>query len=817
MGDFKDLLCDVAGIEKKTKKTTVDTDGKSKKAKEPFPLPFKSIGDIVLGADNRSKIIAKVSPINADLLGVDDLSDIADCIQGALCSHDGRIQIIIQSERIDLEKNIINIEKYQRTLNEELKVELLEEQKTFYKNMTRRKNNILNFYIVLETSEKDMLLAEQILSDSLITIKNELEEQDIFVDRLYEKEIKDLIYERFNPDSSQVEPFREEWGNDEIEPEYTRRHKDGRHLEIENMVYRHFCITRYPKTVDRYRWLKKMLTFKGNMVVSIIMNPKSKIKIGDTLSNAVKELDTKAKENQDKNEALRQEYQGKADSARRLIGELGSDNVVLYDTNITISIGDKDIKGLERQVNSFRAKISSTYCQSTELRNKGFSPFFITLPILYDHDITRRYVWNLTSSDVASLIVFDSAELMEEDGRLVGENVKSDGLVIVNTYNRINNNPHLCIIADSGAGKSFFIACNIIRDLPYMDYTIQFDLDGSANFPWATKYKFIPGVNVITNPFHIRNAMISAENAKNEINVGAFLAIKIMDLITFFKWIIPEMTAFEIALLEEDLRDSYEKFGLTINSTELPDIFPTLDTLDEVMKEKISNKDLSQKIRDARENILATLNPYIHGTYSTLFNGQTSWDYKSHTIFDVSNTPEAVQNPLYELLLKDTWQFCKKDGTLDRMERKVLKKIVIDEEHRFADENNPLTLKFISTELLKQGRKFGINVVHATQNIVDLTSIKKYGQGIIDNSFFKIFFRLGENDHEAAKKLYRLSDEEMKIIRGNGSKRKGSKGKGIFMQGSQRVLFQSRASKFELEIIDPDQYKELYNCKSRFA
>ena len=64
-----------------------------------------------------------------------------------------------------------------------------------------------------------------------------------------------------------------------------------------------------------------------------------------------------------------------------------------------------------------------------------------------------------------------------------------------------------------------------------------------------------------------------------------------------------------------------------------------------------------------------------------------------------------------------------------------------------------------------------------------------------------------------AKKLYNFSNSEIKILRGTGARGKGSKGKGIFIVGSQRVAIQTRASKYELEVIDPVQFEEVYGKK----
>jgi len=236
-----------------------------------------------------------------------------------------------------------------------------------------------------------------------------------------------------------------------------------------------------------------------------------------------------------------------------------------------------------------------------------------------------------------------------------------------------------------------------------------------------------------------------------------------------------------------------------------------MSTLDEVMEEKIKSSDAGMEL-ERRKYLKACIKPYSKGTYSKIFNGQTNWSFDKFTVFDISNIPEAVKKPLYDILLKDTWQFAKKDGTINP----TRKDIYVDECHEFADPQNPQTLMFLSTKLSKQGRGFGIRLITATQNLPDFLSIPRFGQAIIDNSYFKLFMRLGESDIPVAKKLYSFSDSEIKILKGTGGKKKGSKGKGIFIVGSQRVVIQTRASKFELEVIDPVQFEEIYGVKSRY-
>lgn len=798
---MKDLL--------KTKSNKKDS---KEVVKNNFSLPIKDIIDeTIIGENKTFKCVIKVSPINGELCTHEQLIEISNSIQGALSSFEGRQGIYILSEKVDIKENIKNIEQKILQLDEEFKIKNLEQQKEDLQALASKSRTVLNFYLVLETKKKNLNIANSILDDSYGSVKSELEGSDLYCERLNKDQIKELLYLKMNPDSSLIEKYKEDWNLENIYPENAVRFEDGRHLEIENRIYRFFSITKFPKYVEEFRWLRKLLNIKGDVNIAITLTPKNKMEIQNSLSKAVTEIG--AKERGAKDVALRESYKQQKDSAIKIIQNLGNDNTALFDTNITIGISARTMEELETLANLVRSKISSSYLQSTELKRKDFDPFYTILPILPENKITRDYTWNLTTKDISSIVPFDSSEFMETTGILVGENITSRGLVIANYRNKIYNNAHTCIIADSGSGKTFFIKTDAIRHVPYVDYTIVFDVKGDLIFPFGKRYSFSAISNIVVNPFHIRNATIDTEDqsANGKNNVGLFLTQKIMDLIVFFKWIIPNMTPYDESLLEEDIRDCYKRVGLDFSSTELPEEFCTLQTLEEIQEEKIKDTDLQME-RERRQFIKSCLRPYTKGAYSKMFNGQTNWEFDYFTTFDISNIPEAIQKPLYDILLKDTWQFSKKDGAINP----TSKNIYVDECHIFSDPENPQTLKFLSTQLSKQGRGFGIRLTTATQNLPDFLSIPRYGQAIIDNSYFKLFMRLGDSDIPVAQKLFKFSKKEMEVISGKGSNKKGSKGKGVYMVGSQRILVQSRASKHELEMIDPKQYESIYKEKSRY-
>ena len=110
------LIKDLLRIKSKSKKTI----------KGAFTLPIESISDLIECKDGIYKIVLKVSPVNGELLSRDSLEMISDSIQGAFSSFDGRIGIYIQSESVDIDTNIANIEKLMSELNSEIKLVLLE-------------------------------------------------------------------------------------------------------------------------------------------------------------------------------------------------------------------------------------------------------------------------------------------------------------------------------------------------------------------------------------------------------------------------------------------------------------------------------------------------------------------------------------------------------------------------------------------------------------------------------------------------------------------------------------------------------------------
>ena len=257
-------------------------------------------------------------------------------------------------------------------------------------------------------------------------------------------------------------------------------------------------------------------------------------------------------------------------------------------------------------------------------------PFLATMPILADNEITKKYTWNLLSSDIASLIVFDDSEFFKEDGIVFGYNPVSSKIYAFNPFSQKDFlNPHILILGKSGSGKTFFILYMVERLKTITDHIIRLDIAGVLGKGETKKFVISANGELIINPFYIRlenKDYTSQEKAK-------LISEKIFNVITFFKNI-GDFKTRDIPVLEELIRLTFKFKDITeendikeYKEVTLQDFkYVALRSKDYVLnladieENELKKKALNKKY-EAIENILEILNPFTDGVYSKLFNG----------------------------------------------------------------------------------------------------------------------------------------------------------------------------------------------------
>lgn len=768
-----------------------------KKKEQEIPkqeIPIKDITDIIETKDGKYKIILKVTdPINSELLSDEDIQTAIQAIQDCCNALDHKAQILVSSERIDVTKYLMYLKDKASSAKDSYTLDRIEEKMKFLEMRSSTSRTVHNFYFVVESKFKKLNDAYDELTDLGQMFVEYLEFGEMGTRQLSPDEIKKVLYEKLNPQTSLTQPYSKDINIQSISPNVIK--DQGSYLIMDDWYYSFYSFSYFPDEVQP-TWLKRVLNTRANLDFSLTILPTDKTEIMKSTSRKITALEEKLSGKIPP--MFKKKYEKELSSLEELLEELQNDSENLFESIFLIALRESSKEELESAEKRLETAISSSKLRSKKIVFKGTQLMWYTLPICYsNYEFERQISWPMQSSTLASILPFDSSELQNNAGILKGFHAKKDSPIIYDRYdNNVFNNPNEVVFGESGSGKSFYLKLDMLRESTSGKAMRIFAIDPEREYfyPNATRIVFKLGSEFTTNPFHIRSTIIDSddehEDGKND--VGSYLRLKIGELMSFFKWIIPDITPREKADLLKAIVQIYKDVSnLSYDSTFLPKEFPTLSDL---------YKNLQTNFKGTMDNVISTLNPYVRaedGVYASMFDGQTNWDLNSKiNVLDIHELSEDIQKPMYDLLLKEIWEEIK----IDRNEPKGF---IVDEAHILADEDNLQTMKFLF-QLYKRIRKYGGYATVATQNVADYLSIGKYGSAILNNATIKTFMRMSEKDIDELKKFMSFSEKELKIL---GMKK--SKGRCIHIASGKRIEMQTKSSLDELKIIDPKQAAKL--------
>lgn len=734
-----------------------------------------------------------VDPINSELLSDEDLMVAIQAVQDCANALEQPAQILVSSERIDVSKYLAYLRGKADQAEDAYTLERIQEKIKFLEMRSSTSRTVHNFYFVLESRFKKLNDAYEELTDLAKMYIEYLDYADMGTVQLQEHEIMKVLYEKLNPETSLTQPYMKGMTLQSICPNAIK--DNGSYLQMDDWYYSFYTFSYFPEEVEP-TWLKRVLNVRANLDFTIIMSPTDKTDVMVGTSKKIQALEERLLNKIP--QMYRKKYEKERDSLDKLLEELQNDSENLFNTTFILAIREKSKDELESAEKRLETAISSSKLRSKKLVFKGQQLMWYTLPICYsDPGLERQISWPMQSSTIASIVPFDSSELQHNEGILKGFHAKKDSPIIYNRFNReYFNNPNEVVFGESGSGKSFYLKLDMLRESTSGSANRLFVIDPEREYflPNAQRIVFKLGSEFTTNPFHIRSTIIDSDDESQDgtIDVGNYLRLKIGEMVSFFKWIIPDLTSREKADLLKAIVKAYkDEVDLHFESTSLPDRFPELSTLYKI---------LYDNFKGTMGNVISSLAPYVKvedGVYASMFDGQTNWDLKAKiNVLDIHELSEDIKKPMMDLLLKEIWEEIK----IDREEPKGF---YVDEAHLLADEDNPQSMKFLF-QLYKRIRKYGGFATVATQNIADFLSIGKYGSAILNNAFIKTFMRMAEKDIDELKKFMNFSQKELKIL---GMKK--SQGRCIHIAGGKRIEMQTKASLDELKIIDPKQAAKL--------
>lgn len=536
-------------------------------------------------------------------------------------------------------------------------------------------------------------------------------------------------------------------------------------------------------------WLAK-LTEDVGAIFSINIEPIDNAQLIEHLDARIRDATSLSKIA--KNESIKQVREAEVKEASEIISRMINNNEVVSYLTIYICVSaqnEQDLiskcKEVERVVQKLKLKIRPITNFLLKSGFKAVAPFFTI-----QKDLTEYFKRNILTSTFTGGFLFNTNTFIDKNGYCFGIN-QNGGIIIFNIwkkdYDRTNSN--MVIVGSSGSGKSLATKHIIYNELPRTKLLI---IDPEAEYTYLAKNlkgKIIEcgGSNsgYTLNPLQVRI------NKDDEENLNA-LAIHFQFLHTFFEILFPSLTDIEFSMLDKVLEELYLKFNITTN-TDISKIenteFPLLEDLYYLLEDK--NK---EEYKPEYEKLLSLIRPISIGQASSLWNGYTDITVDTGlTVFNTKNMQEfqiQYKRAQYYNMMSFAWEIISKN-------KDEFDCLIADECHVLVDPNIPQTLEYVRN-ISKRARKYNSSIIVITQSIEDFLNekIKLYGQSLLANSTYKLFFKMDGQDLRDVVKVFNLSKKEEELIYN------AKRGECLLSAGNRKIFVNVKVPHKELQVID---------------
>ena len=394
----------------------------------------------------------------------------------------------------------------------------------------------------------------------------------------------------------------------------------------------------------------------------------------------------------------------KLEDARFIREELAKGSERFYQFGLYVTIQAKDLEELERITKAIQSSLGSLLIVSKKATLQMDEGFKTPLPMGTDKLMVTR---NMDTTSLATTFPFTSSELTMETGIMYGINEHNDSLVIFDRFKMENAN--MVIFAKSGAGKSYTVKLEILRQLMFGVEIIVMDpereYEDLSKAVGGEYINFTFGSDTKINPFDLSNLYEEGENE---------LGQKIISLHGLLKVMLGEMTPQQDALLDRALVAAYKAKGVT------PD--PATQTNSPPLMEDVYKALIGMENEDAN-NIAARLEKFITGSFRGIFDHASNIDIKSQlTVFSVKEMEDELRPIAMYIILDFIWTRVKKD-----LKKRIL---VVDEAWYFM--KHPDSASFLHS-MVKRARKYYLGVTTITQDVEDFLH-NDYGRAIVTNA-----------------------------------------------------------------------------------
>src|SRR5579859_827048 len=534
--------------------------------------------------------------------------------------------------------------------------------------------------------------------------------------------------------------------------------------KINSTYTRTLFVAGYPRMVPS-NWLSPLINYPHQLDISMFIFPVDVREVLENLKRKITEMEAEITSDIRQGKISNIDTEVKLEDARVIREQLakGAERFFQFGLYVTISAKDKD--ELERITKSVQSTLGALLIVSKKTTLQMDMGFKTTLPMGVDKLLITR---NMDTTSLATTFPFTSSELTMDTGIVYGVNEHNDSLVVFDRFKMENYN--MVIFAKSGAGKSYTVKLEILRQL--MFDTEVFVLDPEHEYEDLAKsvggeyINFTFDSPVKINPFDLSNVYEEGENE---------LGQKIIHLHALLKVMLGEMTATQDALIDRALVAAYKAKGIT------PD--PATQTNEPPLMEDFY-KALIGMESDEANNIAARLEKFITGSFRGIFDQKSNINIRNQlTIFSVREMEEEMWPIAMFVILDFIWTRVKK-----KLKKRLL---IVDEGWYFI--RYPDSAAFLQS-IAKRARKYYLGLTTITQDVEDFLT-NEYGKSIVTNASIKFLMKQSSASIPILAETFYLSEGEKQLLVSSDV------GEGIFFAGQNHVALRVVASQDEHQVI----------------
>lgn len=553
---------------------------------------------------------------------------------------------------------------------------------------------------------------------------------------------------------------------------------DFRYIRVGETYYTTLFVVGYPRYVSP-SWLSSIVDYDHTLDISMFIYPTQSADVLSDLKRKIGEMEATIASDAENGKPIDPKIEASLEDAMGLQEELAKGIERFFQFSFYLTISSDTLPQLLEATKQLQTTLASLLLSAKPATLQMEEGFKSTVPLGQDKLFITR---NMDTTSLASTFPFTSAMLTQDKGVMYGINQQNGSLIIFDRFSLENANE--VVLGKSGAGKSYLIKLEIMRQVMLGTEVIVIDPEGEYNKLATTLggevVEFSSNSPVKMNPFDLSQLYDPEENE---------LGLKILSLHGLMKLITGTLDAEHDAILDKALIETYRQKGIT------PD--PATQNKEAPIMEDLYKTLMGMEDNNARELGLR-LEKFIQGSAAGIFNQQSNFDITNPlTIFSIKNLEEELRPIAMHIVLDFVWTKVKKN-----LKKRLL---ILDEAWYMMKYEDSASFVY---SIAKRSRKYYLGLTTATQDVEDFLKTD-YGKAVLSNSSIQMLLKQGTSEVDLISQIFYLSEGEKELLL------TADIGEGLFFAGQNHVAIKVLAAPFEHDIITSNPEEILANMPEK--